>query len=107
MIEPEIKESCQVNTKQQPCLYAPSVKATLLTDLNHPYLHITANVNEKVLVDQNLNLCALTKQSGMDMYGQLVLDLLKNKLNFMLECPFKKVISINILIKIWYLLFVH
>lgn len=91
IIEPEITEKCETNTKQNPCIYAPSVKVALLTDLDHPYLHVHATKGDKVIVDQTLNICTIAKQSGLDLFGKLVLDMLQNNLNFELNCPFKKV----------------
>lgn len=88
--------SCDVNTKEKPCGYAPSIKADLLVDLDRPYLHIQGRdlTLKKTLMDQTINLCSFARQGGqvgVDIFVKIVFDLLKKNLNFELKCPLKKV----------------
>lgn len=93
----EVKMNCEENTQEHPCQYAPAVKANLLVDLAHPYLHIQGVdlTSNKTMMDQVVNICSHSRNSGgqpgLDIFIKLVYELLKRSLNFELQCPFKKV----------------
>lgn len=91
LIEPEITERCEENTRTNPCVYAPAVKWILLTDLTRPYIQVKGMANREAFVDQIINVCLVTKQLGLDIVGKVMFDALKNNLNFALKCPFNKV----------------
>lgn len=85
--------TCEINTKQNPCPNSPEVKARLLVDLQRPYFHIQGKdlKDDKVVVDQIINICTISKQPGLDLFVKPVFEMIKKNLNFELACPFKKV----------------
>lgn len=45
----------------------------------------------KSFLEQNLNLCSLTKQPGLNIFVRLLYEQMKENINFKVECPFKTV----------------
>jgi hypothetical protein len=86
---------CAVNTVENPCQMTPYVNITLLKDLTRPYLQVIGKNTklDRVVLDQTINVCRMTNSSGLIIAIKLLLDIIKDKINFQITCPFKKVVG--------------
>jgi hypothetical protein len=84
---------CPVNTVSNPCQMTPYVNITLLKDLTRPYLQVIGKDAklDRVVLEQTVNICRITKSPGLDILLKLLLELVKDNINFQITCPFKKV----------------
>lgn len=96
--ESEVKESCEVNTKEQPCQDTPSVRYYLKTELKNPWITVKG-VNlktNKTVMEQTFNLCVVDKLPMINVFMSLFFEMFKMNINFELKCPFKPVSLVNL-----------
>lgn len=89
----EVKESCEVNTKEKPCMFTPSVRYYQTRELKNPWLTVKGVKVEtnQTFMDQTFNLCIMDKLPMLNLFMGIFYDLLRTNINFPLRCPFKPV----------------
>lgn len=87
------KMLCPVNTFKKPCPTTPYVNVTLLKDITRPYLQVIGRdvKTDLVILEQTLNICHIVASPGLDILLKLLLDYVKENVNFQIKCPFNKV----------------
>lgn len=100
--ESEIKEACDINTKEKPCQLTPNVRYCLKNELKNPWLTVKGvNVKtNKIFMDQTFNLCIVDKLPMFNIFMSIFYEILKTNINFEMRCPFKPV-SFNLLIELF------
>lgn len=91
--ESQLKEKCEVNTKEQPCKYTPYVKFQLIKEMKNPWLTVKGvhvNSNDS-FVEQTFNLCTFDKIPVMNIFIAIFYELFRKNINFEMKCPFKQV----------------
>lgn len=91
--ESEVKENCEINTKEQPCMFTPLVRYYLKAELKNPWLTVKGvNVKtNKTFMDQTFNLCVVDKLPMINLFMSVFYEMLKMNINFQMRCPFKPV----------------
>lgn len=97
----EVKENCEVNTREKPCKSTPYVGYFLTTELKNPWLTVKGvNVkSNKIFMDQTFNLCVVDKMPMINIFMNIFYEMLKANMNFEMKCPFKPVSSILVIEK--------
>lgn len=89
----ETNTLCAVNTRENPCQTTPYVNMTLLKDLTRPYIQVIGRdvQSGRKVLEQTVNICRITSMPGLDILLKLLLELIKDNVNFQIACPFRKV----------------
>ena len=91
--ESEVKESCEVNTRDNPCKYTPTLKYFMKSELKKPWLTVKGVIvsTNITFIDQTLNLCIVDKFPMANIFINTFYELLRKNINFEMKCPFEPV----------------